>query len=348
MALDRSVLLAFSRSASRRSRVRSVDFPGEVTFDLDRIPPAEPGSWGNYTRGAALGLVGRHGIQRGVDGLVRGSLPVGGVSSSAAVGVAYLLAYERANGLELDRVENVELDRFIENSYVGLQNGILDQSVILLSHRDELLHLDCGTRRHESLRFGGDPSRFRVLLAHSGLGRVLISTDYNKHVGECREAARALLESAGEHVPETPLLGLVPREAFEARHKVLPDSLKKRAMHFFSETARVEAGLEAWKSGDLEQFGDLMNESCLSSIHNYRCGCPELITLFEILSSLPGVYGSRFSGAGYGGCCIALVDPRFAEDIAGSVGEEYVAKYPERREGFASYLCGTADGACVL
>ena len=215
MALDRSVLLAFSRSSSGRSRIRSEDFSGEVTFDLGDIPGAEPGLWGNYTRGAALGLVQHHGIRRGIDGLVQGFLPVGGVSSSAAVGVAYLLAFEKANGLDLDAAENVNLDQYIENSYVGLQNGILDQSVILLSRKDELLHLDCRTRRHESLPFSGDPTRMKVLLAHSGLGRVLISTDYNKHVAECREAASRLLAVAGEPAPETPLLGLVSRQAFE-------------------------------------------------------------------------------------------------------------------------------------
>ena len=96
----------------------------------------------------------------------------------------------------------------------------------------------------------------------------------------------------------------------------------------------MEEGLEAWRGGDLARFGALMNESCLSSIHNYRCGCPELITLFEILSSLPGVYGSRFSGAGYGGCCIALGGPATCREYCRQCGGAVTSR-PIPREGTA-------------
>lgn len=363
MAIDRSVLLAFRPSASSRTRLRSRNYPGDVSFDLGSMPPPDRGSWGEYARGAARALLERYPLDRGIEGVVQGFLPAGGASSSAAVGVAYLLALEAANGLRIPPEENVDLDRHVENVTIGLENGILDPSVILLSCKDELLHLDTRTRAWESVPFGGDPDTFRILIVHSGVGRTLISTDYNKHVAECREAAARLLaagaaagvEGASVTEPETdlriepgtPLLGLVPREVYEAHAGDLPEHLARRARHFYDETARVLEGVDAWRRGDLGRFGDLMDRSCESSIGNYRCGSAELIRLYEILRRLEGVFGCRFSGAGYGGCAIALVDPLEEERIAGRVRAEYLDSFPERRDGFEVFSCRPADGACI-
>jgi galactokinase len=347
-ALEESTLLAFAPGKGDRVRLSSLDFPGEASFHLADIPAAEAGSWGNYARGAALALRRKHGIARGMDGIVRGALPMGGVGSSAAVGVAYLLALEKVNGLDLPPEENIQLDNFVENAYVGLQNGILDQSVVLLARKDELLCMDCSTRAYESVKFGGDPGRLGILIVHSGIPRVLVSTDYNKHVGECREAAADLLRAAGIPVPESPRLGHVPAGAFEAHGGRLPAHLFRRAKHYFEETARVGKGAEAWARGDLAAFGELMKESGWSSIHNYRCGCPELIQLHEILASLEGVHGTRFSGAGYGGCAIALVKPELAEPIAAAVTERYLSAHPKARGAFRIFFSRAAGGACFL
>ena len=347
-ALSRSLLLAFAPSASPRVRLRSLDFAGEVSFDVRELPEAVPGCWGNYARGALAALQARFDLREGLVGIVQGLLPVGGVSSSSAVGVAYLLALEAVNGLEVSPDENVRLDQQIENGFLGLQNGILDQSMILFGKAGKLLWLDCRTRERESIPLGGDASRLEILVVHSGLSRALIGTSYNRHVAECREAAALLLAAAGLDVPENPVLGVVPDDVFRKHTDALPEGLAARARHFIGERQRVEEGVQAWRDGDLVRFGALMTASGRSSIENYRCGSPEIIDLHRALASLPGVHGTRFSGAGYGGCAIALVEPGEADRVSAAVAERYLAAHPERRSGFAVFRCASADGASFL
>ena len=194
MALDRGVLLAYAPSPSREVRLESLDFPGLVRFSLDDVPPRRDGDWGNIPRGAALALGRRHRLERGVVGVTAGKLHGGGVSSSAAVGVAFLLAFEDVNGLRVSSEENIELDRQIENDYLGLRNGILDPAAVLLSRRGRLTRIDCRTSAHELIAAPAAMPPFRILLAFSGLRQALVGTDYNRRVRECTEAARTLLD----------------------------------------------------------------------------------------------------------------------------------------------------------
>ena len=124
----------------------------------------------------------------------------------------------------------------------------------------------------------------------------------------------------------------------------LPENFRKRATHYFSEYARAEAGAEAWKSGDLEKYGHLIFQSGRSSIENYECGCPELITLYEIMTQTDGIYGGRFSGAGFKGCCMALVNPEKEEDVLRTVEEQYLAIYPQLKGKYLGTSCSSADG----
>ena len=250
MALDRALLLAFVPRADGAVALRSRQFPGTVEFRLEDVAPAA-GDWADYARGAALALRARGGLTTGITALVDGYTNVGGLSSSAAVGVAYLLAFEAANGMANGPDENIELDRFIENNYVGLSNGILDQSTILLGRRGHLLHMDCrdGARELVPLgdrRGGGD---FVVAVLFSGLRIPLAQTDYNRRVGECRRAAELLLRAAGMQVPEPPYLRAVPEEVFAERGAALPALLRRRAAHFFGEQERVRRGVETLAAG---------------------------------------------------------------------------------------------------
>ena len=347
MALDRALLLAYVPSASRQVSIRSLDFPGRVRFHLDDIPGPAPDDWGNYARGAAAALRARHRLERGIVAMTAGRLHGGGVSSSAAVGVAYLLALEAANGLLLDAEENIELDRRIENDYLGLRNGILDPAAILLSRRGHLTRIDCRTGRYERIPAPAGSPPFRILLAFSGLSRGLLGTDYNLRVDECAEAARVLLAAAGR--PDAPpLLGHVRADEYEAHARRLGRLAARRAAHFFGEVERVRQGVEAWTRGDLARFGALMIASGESSVANYECGSPPLIALFRSLGARDGVHGARFSGAGFRGCCVALVDPDAVADVIDRVAEDYTRRHPElaARGGFA--VCETGDGAALL
>lgn len=120
--------------------------------------------------------------------------------------------------------------------------------------------------------------------------------------------------------------------------------LNKRAEHWYSEYARVEAGAEAWRKGDIEEFGRLSFESGRSSIYNWETGSPELIKLYEIMTQTDGIYGGRFSGAGFKGCCMALIDPTFEESILEKVKREYLKTFPEMKEKYSAHICDIADG----
>ena len=149
MAIDRAVHVAYAPMLGE-VRLSSLDFPGEVAFSLAHVPDRRDGDWGKFARGAVRVLQQRYPLRSGIQGVTAGRLDGGGLSSSAAIGVALLLALEEANGLTtITRQENIALDLAIENEYLGLRIGILDQSAILLSRRDQLTYIDCRTREHE-------------------------------------------------------------------------------------------------------------------------------------------------------------------------------------------------------
>jgi galactokinase/galacturonokinase len=142
-------------------------------------------------------------------------------------------------------------------------------------------------------------------------------------------------------------LRAVPREIFEQYKGQLPENWRKRAEHFYTEFERVEKGAEAWRRGDLEAYGKLSFESGHSSIYNWETGSDELRTLYEIMCHTDGVYGGRFSGAGFKGCCMALIDPAFAERIEKQVGEKYLQAFPALRGKYSFHLCDSADGVSL-
>ena len=348
VAIDRSTLLAFAPNFSGRVRLESLNFPGRVEFDLREIPPKKDGDWGNYARGAALALQEHYRIEVGIDGVLEGNMPIGGLSSSASVGLAYLLALEYANGLKILVKDNISLDRFIENVYIGLNNGILDQSAILLSRRGKLMYLDTATEDYDLYEVPQVMPDFEFVVVYSGVSKGLVGTGYNRRVAECEEAARLLLQKAGLPVPERPKLRHVPEEVFEQYLGQLPDVLARRARHFYTENQRVREGLEFWQRGDLESFGRLMNASGRSSIRDYESGSPPLIAIYEILTETDGVFGARFSGAGFRGNCIGLVDPAYREAIRVRVLEEYPKRFPEYADKVAVDFCSTDDGVRLL
>jgi galacturonokinase len=354
MAIDRSVLLAYAQSGSAVVRLDSLDFPGTVEFTLADVPGKRDGDWGNFPRGAARALQERYPLRRGIVGLTSGTLHAGGVSSSAAVGVAFLLAFEEANDLRVSPEENIALDQALENGYLGLRNGILDQAAILLARRGHLTRIDCATGRHENIPRPAALRPFKILLAFSGLRKALVGTDYNRRVEECANAARTLLSAVGRGDRPAVLdavhavLGAVHPQEYETHKHALRGAPARRAAHFFSEVDRVGRGIAAWQAGDLLAFGELMTASGASSIHNYECGSPPLVDLYHILVGTEGVYGARFSGAGFRGCCVALVQPELAERASERVREAYRQRHPELAADSSVILCDSSDGAALV
>lgn len=353
--------------------LRSGQFGGQVCFRVDQIQlpkhisvangnALDECKWGSYAKGAlyALQRGGNH-LKQGITGFICGTegLDSSGLSSSAAVGVAYLLALESANNLSISPTQNIEYDRLIENEYLGLKNGILDQSAILLSSYGCLTCMDCKTKIHKLIhppkiemeKKAESNIPYKILLAFSGLKQALTTNPgYNRRVSECREAAKILLKASGKEVE--PILCNVEQEEYEAHKSKLEPDLAKRAEHYFSENTRVLQGLEAWGSGNFEEFGKLISASGLSSIQNYECGCEPLIQLYEILIRARGVYGARFSGAGFRGCCVAFVNADYAEEATSFVHKEYTKLQPDLTNHLSRetsvVICDAGDCARVI
>ena len=316
--------------------LESKTFEGVVDFEIDTPSQVKEGHWGDYARGAKYALRKRFALKRGITGVIKGSLPVGGLSSSAAVLIAYVMAFAKANDIELQPFEVVKIASEAEREYIGLNNGLLDQACIALGKKDELLFLDCDTNEYRHIKFGGShgtlPEQggleglFEIGIFFSGLTRSLVNSDYNLRVYECKTAAWNMLAYTDQPLKtfDKTFLRDIPKATFDKTRIAMPARFARRAEHFYTEYRRVRQGVTAWETGNLKLFGKLSFDSCESSIHNYECGSPELIAIYEIMRQLPGVYGGRFSGAGFKGACIALVDPAYKEDTQRVLTERYL------------------------
>jgi galacturonokinase len=348
MAVDRAILLAFAPTNDGVVHVESLDFAHSTEFALHNVPAYQKGDWGNYLRGAVLALQQTYSLACGLIGVMDSDMPIGGLSSSAAVTIAYLLALENANNLVVTAQENIMLVTRTEHDYIGLNNGILDQTSILFSERNHLTLIDCRAVQIEKAPVNAQTHDFAILAVYSGVTQALVGTGYNNRVAECQEAARQLLTHAGQASEADPRLRMVAPELFAAHGHRLPEILRRRANHFFGEMARVTQGVAAWRAGDIIRFGELMTESGASSIYNYECGSPQLITLYNILRETPGVYGTRFSGAGFRGSCLALIDPLASEAIAQAIHNRYPQAHPREAEHYSLHLCQPASKAALL
>jgi galactokinase len=298
---------------SKEIHITSDQF-GEAKFFIGDLDKAH---WARYAQAAARVLNSKRGMQAHVTGSLIGA----GLSSSASVGLAYLKALADVNDMDLTSEQLIHLDFELEHDQLGLQNGLLDPMSIIYGKKNALLFMDVVTGSVSSII---DPpsSDSAWIVAYSGVSRELTKSGFNVRVAECHEAAASLQNGAWK-------LGDVPHEIFEARKMSLPENLRNRAEHFFSEVERVHLGKQAWAESDAVRFGQLMNQSCESSIKNYEVGSEVLIQLHEIISSMNGIYGSRFSGGGYGGCVIALAKRDMAKIACAEISEKFSAIHSE-------------------
>ncbi len=346
-AINKGVDLWFNIREDGMVNLSSRTFDGDVSFEISKPSQVREYHWGDYARGAKYALRKRFELSKGIDGVIQGSLPVGGLSSSAAVLIAYVMAFAKANGINLRPFEVVQIASEAEREYIGLNNGILDQSCIALGKKDGLLFLDCDTNDYRIIKKHPDMPEFEIGIFFSGLTRNLVNSDYNLRVFECKTAAWNMLAYTDQPLRtfDKTFLRDIPKATFEKTKERMPARFARRAEHFYSEYRRVRQGVTAWETGNMKLFGKLSFDSCESSIHNYECGSPELIAIYEIMRELPGVWGGRFSGAGFKGACIALVDPSYKEDIEKTLTERYLDKFPEYEKTFKCYFVKPDNGA---
>lgn len=349
LAIDKGIHIAYSPKTNGVIELQSINFPGKrAQFHVAEIPEEKQKDWADHCRGAALILSRKYKLRVGLSGVIEGTLPIGGLSSSASVIIVFLTALANVNDIALDPWETIMMAKAAENEYVGVNCGKLDQSCEVLCKKDQLLYLDCSDDSYTLIPWTGE--RFSIAVFFSGLERSLASSAYNLRQDECKAAAYNLLAYAG--LPygkfKDAYLRDVPREVFLSYKDKLPENFRKRAEHFFGEIKRAEDGAEAWQRGDIKSYGKLVFESGYSSVHNYECGCPELIRLYEIMTETPGIYGGRFSGAGFKGCCMALIDPAAEEEVLARVEKEYLASFPQLEGKYLGTICHSADGVDLI
>lgn len=346
LAINKGVHIAYTSTNNGIVELSSLQFEGRVQFHIHFVPKEKQFDWADYMRGATIALSKKYPLHYGVCGVIEGTLPIGGLSSSAAVTIAFLLALCKVNGINLTNKELIALAMEAENRYVGVSCGKLDQSCEILSKKNHLLYLDTLDDTYELIPTNEKMKPYKIAIFFSGLERSLVGSKYNSRIDECRSTAYALKSFIGEEcgkISETQLRD-VPREVFEKYKDKLPEVWVKRAEHYYSEFDRVIKGAEAWKNGDIETFGKLCFESGYSSIYNWETGCPELIELYNILTQTDGVYGGRFSGAGFKGCSMAIIDPSLEEYVIKNVTDKYLKAFPNLKDKYSFSICESADG----
>ena len=346
LAIDKGIHIAYSAKHNGVIELVSLQFEKRAQWHVSSTPEVKQNDWADYLRGATLELAKKYPLQIGLSGVIEGTLPIGGLSSSAAVIISFLAALCRVNRIHPTAHDIIMTALAAENNYVGVSCGKLDQSCEVYSMKDRLLYLDTKDDSYELIPQNRNMKPYEIVIFFSGIERTLAGSKFNMRVDELRSAAYALKAFSGMEYgkySETYLRD-VPREVYEQYRDRLPETWAKRAEHWYTEYDRVEAGAEAWRRGDIEEYGRLSFESGKSSIYNWETGSPELKKLYEIMTRTDGIYGGRFSGAGFKGCCMALVDPAYEEHILDTVGREYLAAFPELEGKYSAHVCRSADG----
>ena len=349
LAINQGIHMAYRPKRSGIVEVRSVNFSTRAQWHIHAVPEECEHDWADYLRGATWALAKRYPLTTGVCGVIEGSLPIGGLSSSASVIITFLSALCKVNNIHLTEQEMIMTALDAENNYVGVACGKLDQSCEVYSKKNHLLYLDTRDDSYELIPQHPDMKPYKVAIFFSGIERTLAGSAFNMRVDECRSAAYALKAYAGMpygKFNET-FMREVPYEVYLQHKDKLPENWMKRAEHWYTEYDRVQKGAEAWRKGDLETYGKLSFESGRSSIDNWETGSPELKELYEIMTKTDGIYGGRFSGAGFKGCCMALIDPAFEESIVEKVSREYLKAFPNLEGKYSAHICESADGVAL-
>lgn len=318
----------------------SLNFPGKVKhFSIDQLRHDPENDWMNYPLGMAAYLQ-KEGpaLQRGYDMLFYGEIPNGaGLSSSASIEVVTGYGLLAMEGREpIDTVQLALLAQKVENEFIGVNCGIMDQFAVANGKADHAILLQCDTLEHELVPFHS--GSYKLVIANTNKRRGLVDSAYNERRTQCEQAVAALSLA----YPGLKLLGELTLEQFEAAQQAIADStVRRRARHVVEEIDRVKRAVDALRKDDLATFGELMNASHESLRDLYEVSCLELDVLVEEARKIPGVLGSRMTGAGFGGCTISLVHEESVEPFLAQVGEQY-----NKRTGLTAsfYVADIGDG----
>lgn len=336
-AINYDITIAGAPRRDQQVRAYSLTFQQSTTFSLEDLQRSEDAPWSNYLRGVALILQTAGYTLRGMNVVVMGTVPLAsGLSSSAAIETASCLAFETAGDFHLDPVERARLCQRAEREFVGVHCGIMDQFISSLGKAQHALLIDTRTLEHESVPLPSEG--VALVISNTNKRRGLVDSEYNTRRAECEQAVEILKKD----LPGIRALRDVGEEDFRRFADRLPESVRRRARHVITENARVLESVRALRAGDLAAFGRLMNASHDSLRDDYAVSCRELDALVESARQIEGVYGSRMTGAGFGGCTVSLVAEEAVETFQKEVGTAY-----QQATGLAAsfYVCQASEGA---
>jgi galactokinase len=330
VAIDREIWMA--ASPSEEVRILSLNLGKETRFSLDKVEKGN--DWSDYIRGVAFFL--QKSIRKklaGMDGAIDSTIPIAsGLSSSAALEVLAATVFEKFSGIKISPLRIIKICKRAENEWVGVNCGIMDQYASKLGKKKNAMFLDCLKLKHEYVPI---PAEVKIVVVDTGIRRSLASSKYNERREECRIAEKILKKK----------LGRVSISDFESKKGNLEPAIRKRAKHVVYENRRVLLLRDALREEDFESCRKIMDESHFSLAKDYEVSCFHLDIAQGIARKIQGCYGSRMTGAGFGGCTVNLVDEERVKDFQEIMEREYEIRTGRKCK---IYICTPVDGAGVL
>jgi len=334
MAIDRAIWIALSPRADSQIRIRSLDLELDSAFDLNSLTKGE--GWVEYVKGVAYELQMAGFELRGFDGVMTGDIPRGaGLSSSAAVELATACAFASASGFDWDAAQMAKLAQKAENEWVGVNCGIMDQMASAACKKGYALFLDCRTLEYQHAPL---PENISLVILDTSTRRGLVASAYNERRSQCEEAARWFNVKA---LRDVSVADFKKSNAESELSKIV----MKRARHIITENARVLEAADVMKTGNVKRLGELFNASHDSLRDDFEVTNDALNIMVTSAREQPSCYGARMTGAGFGGCAVALVEKENAQEFANAVSIIY-----KQKSGLEAsiYVCKASEGASVV
>lgn len=332
VAIDRELWIALRPRADGRVNVHSIEL-GSAGFSTDSLHPDGEG-WIEYIKGVAWAVRKTGHPLFGWEGVLGGDIPIGaGLSSSAAVEMAALRAFMAVGGVRWQAHEAARIGQRVENQWIGVDSGIMDELVVAAGQRDHALLIDCRSLEIEPVPL---PPRAALVVLDTGTRRGLVESAYNERRRQCEEAAgwfgvRALRD--------------VDRAMLDAAAGHLDGTIYRRARHVVTENERTLEAARALQSADLDRLGQLMHESHVSLRDDFEVSTEALDAMVSLAHRQPGWLGARMTGAGFGGCVVAMVERDLSDEFA-----DRITKTCRDSLGIEprAYICAGVDGVSVV
>jgi galactokinase len=343
IAINLSLLAAVKKRKDTKIYLKSLNFSKQIAAYLANLKYKEERQWANYPLSAAWALQEEGFKLNGANIVFEGNIPIAsGLSSSAAIEVLTMKCLLDLSGHNIEKEKIPILCRKGENDFIGVKSGIMDQFIISFGKENNALFLNCETLYYKLVPFSNIQDK-TIIIGDTKIQRGLVKSAYNQRLIECQEGLKLLKKYiTRENIKN---LSNIEKEEFEEYKNKLPKILRNRCEHVIFENDRVVQAVEAIWNGDLEKLGELITQSHYSLKELYEVSCKELDIMVEAFLKCDDVYGARMTGAGFGGCSIALVEQKSQTEIIRNVSKEYKEKTGINGE---FHICRISDGVQKL